>query len=237
MKYPLYTGTLDELPTSRKLLISCLNQYTYCIAEEDLQFKEALLNSEIVLPDGVGIVAAAKFLDGHSIKKIAGADLHLFMLQKLNRTGGRCFYLGSSEATLQKIKERVLVEFPDVKVGCYAPPYTVQFSEAESAAMVEAVNTFNPDVLFVGMAAPKQEKWAFAHKERLNTRVIGCIGAVFDFYAGTVERPSSLMISLGLEWFGRLVSEPKRLWKRYLYYGPIFLWLLVKEKHRILNIY
>jgi N-acetylglucosaminyldiphosphoundecaprenol N-acetyl-beta-D-mannosaminyltransferase len=96
--------------------------------------------------------------------------------------------------------------------------------------MVEAINTFNPDVLFVGMAAPKQEKWAYAHKERLNTNFICCIGAVFDFYARTVERPSSFLISLGLEWFGRLVSEPKRLWKRYLYYGPIFLWLMVKEK-------
>jgi N-acetylglucosaminyldiphosphoundecaprenol N-acetyl-beta-D-mannosaminyltransferase len=96
--------------------------------------------------------------------------------------------------------------------------------------MVDAVNAFHPDILFIGMTAPKQEKWAYAHKDRLNARVICCIGAVFDFYAGTVERPSSFMISIGLEWFGRLVREPRRLWRRYLYYGPIFLWLLFKEK-------
>ncbi len=230
MRYPLYTGPLADLPTSQKLLVSCLNQYTYCIAEEDVQFKEALLNSEVLLPDGIGIVAAVKFLNGKRIKKIAGADLHLYLLQQLNAAGGRCFYLGSAEATLQKIKERLSLEFPAVKVGFYAPPHAAQFSEAESTAMVDAVNSFNPDVLFIGMTAPKQEKWAHAHKERLNARAICCIGAVFDFYAGTVERPHPFMISIGLEWFGRLLSEPKRLWRRYLYYGPIFLWLLFKEK-------
>lgn len=230
MRYPLYTGRLADLPASQKYLVSCLNQYTYCIAEEDVQFKEALLNSEVLLPDGIGIVAAVKFLNGKRIKKIAGADLHLYLLQKLNEAGGRCFYLGSTDATLQKIKERLSAEFPAVRVGSYAPPHAAQFSEAESAAMVDAVNAFEPDILFIGMTAPKQEKWAYAHKKRLDVKAICCIGAVFDFYAGTVERPSPFMISIGLEWFGRLVSEPKRLWRRYLYYGPIFLWLLFKEK-------
>ncbi len=230
MRYSLYTGQLADLPTSQKYLVSCLNQYTYCIAEEDGQFREALLNSEVLLPDGIGIVAAVKFLNGKRIKKIAGADLHLYLLGKLNEAGGRCFYLGSVDATLQKIKERLAVDFPAVQVGVYAPPHAAQFSEAESAAMVDAVNAFNPDILFIGMTAPKQEKWAYAHKAQLNARAICCIGAVFDFYAGTVERPSPFMISIGLEWFGRLVSEPKRLWRRYLYYGPVFLWLLFKEK-------
>jgi len=230
MRYSLYTGELADLPTSRKFLVSCLNQYTYCMAEEDLQFREALLNSEVLLPDGIGIVVAEKFLNGKRIKKIAGADLHLHLLRQLNEAGGRCFYLGSAEGTLQKIKERLAVEFPAVEVGLYSPPHAAHFSEAESAAMVEAVNSFDPDILFIGMTAPKQEKWAHAHKERLNVKAICCIGAVFDFYAGTVERPSSFMISIGLEWFGRLVREPKRLWRRYLYYGPVFLWLLFKEK-------
>jgi N-acetylglucosaminyldiphosphoundecaprenol N-acetyl-beta-D-mannosaminyltransferase len=235
MRYSLYTGKLADLPTSQKLLVSCLNQYTYCIAEEDVQFKEALLNSEVLLPDGIGIVAAEKFLNGKRIKKIAGADLHLHLLRQLNETAGRCFYLGSADATLQKIKERLAVEFPAIQVGFYAPPHATQFSEAESSAMVEAVNAFNPDVLFIGMTAPKQEKWAHAHKAQLNVRAICCIGAVFDFYAGIMERPSSFMISIGLEWFGRLVSEPKRLWRRYLYYGPIFVWLLFKAKKSAKN--
>src|SRR5690606_5271371 len=86
------------------------------------------------------------------------------------------------------------------------------------------------DVLFIGMTAPKQEKWAFVHKGALDAKVICSIGAVFDFYAGTVERPGMAWVNLGLEWFIRLVKEPKRMWKRYLYYGQIFIKDLMVEK-------
>ena len=96
--------------------------------------------------------------------------------------------------------------------------------------MIKAVNRFQPEVLFVGMTAPKQEKWSFQHKDQLNTKIICSIGAVFDFYAGTVERPSPFWINLGLEWFIRLIKEPKRMWKRYLYYGPIFIKMMVVHK-------
>jgi N-acetylglucosaminyldiphosphoundecaprenol N-acetyl-beta-D-mannosaminyltransferase len=92
------------------------------------------------------------------------------------------------------------------------------------------VNAFQPEVLFVGMTAPKQEKWAYQFHSALEVRITCCIGAVFDFYAGTMRRPSQLWINLGLEWFGRLISEPKRLWRRYLYYGPIFIYGMIKEK-------
>jgi N-acetylglucosaminyldiphosphoundecaprenol N-acetyl-beta-D-mannosaminyltransferase len=91
-----------------------------------------------------------------------------------------------------------------------------------------------PDVLFIGMTAPKQEKWAHAYKAVLDAKVICSIGAVFDFYAGTIERPNKIWINLGLEWLGRLVKEPKRMWRRYLYYGPVFGFYLVREKIRLL---
>ena len=100
--------------------------------------------------------------------------------------------------------------------------------------MIQKVNQFEPDVLFVGMTAPKQEKWSYENKEALNTKVICSIGAVFDFYAGTVERPSKVWIDLGLEWLGRLQKEPKRMWKRYIYYGFIFLYYLLSTKLRLI---
>ncbi len=96
--------------------------------------------------------------------------------------------------------------------------------------MVNAVNDFQPDVLFVGMTAPKQEKWVYKHKDRLDAKIICAIGAVFDFYAGTVDRPQQFWINLGLEWFIRLYKEPKRMWKRYLYYGPVFVFHILKER-------
>lgn len=98
--------------------------------------------------------------------------------------------------------------------------------------MIAAVNAFQPDVLFVGMTAPKQEKWSYKHKPQLDAKIICSIGAVFDFYAGTVARPSPFWIKMRLEWFIRLIKEPKRMWKRYLYYGPIFIKLILQQKFK-----
>lgn len=232
MEYSIYNGNLNQVGFAGKTLINTINQYSFCIAEQDVAFKKALRESDILLPDGVAIVAAVRRISGQKIRKIAGADIHLHLLHELNQKNGSCFYLGSSENTLLKIRERLAIEYPNIKVATYSPPYTAEFSEVENAQMLEAVNAFQPDVLFVGMTAPKQEKWAYTYKEQLDTKIICSIGAVFDFYAGTVERPSSFWIKLRLEWFIRLLKEPKRMWKRYLYYGPIFVGLILREKVR-----
>jgi N-acetylglucosaminyldiphosphoundecaprenol N-acetyl-beta-D-mannosaminyltransferase len=230
MGYPVFTGSLDLLLSLPKALVNTINQYSYCMAERDPDFKRSLIESDILLPDGIGIVAASKFLNGKKIAKISGADLHEYMLTELNRIGGSCFYLGSSETTLNKIRERLAIDYPLVKVGAYSPPYRSVFSEEENSEMVTAVNNFRPDVLFVGMTAPKQEKWAHAHKDLLEVKLICSIGAVFDFYAGTIERPKNFWVDLGLEWLGRLMKEPKRMWKRYLYYGPVFGYYILKRR-------
>jgi N-acetylglucosaminyldiphosphoundecaprenol N-acetyl-beta-D-mannosaminyltransferase len=228
--YSVYSDNLSELAVMDKTLINTINQYSFCIAEKDAEFKKALQDSDILLPDGMAVVAAVKLLNGAKIRKIAGADIHQFLLEDLNEKGGSCFYLGSSESTLLKITTRLSKEFPNVKVSTFSPPYKSEFSEADNQQMLDAINSFQPDVLFVGMTAPKQEKWAYAQKEDLDTKIICCIGAVFDFYAGTVERPSQFWIDLRLEWFIRLLKEPKRMWKRYLYYGPVFIGLILEEK-------
>lgn len=228
--YSIFNGTLNQIGFTQKTLINTINQYSFCIAEKDVSFKKALCGSDVLLPDGMGIVAAVRLLRSKKIKKIAGADIHLYLLQELEKKGGSCFYLGSSENTLLKIKERIIYEFPNIRVGTFSPPYRPEFSEEENKQMITEVNSFQPDVLFVGMTAPKQEKWVYAYQDSLETNIICSIGAVFDFYAGTVERPSQFWIDLRLEWFIRLVKEPKRMWKRYLYYGPVFVGLILKEK-------
>jgi N-acetylglucosaminyldiphosphoundecaprenol N-acetyl-beta-D-mannosaminyltransferase len=234
--YSIFNGSLKHISSNKKTLINTINQYSYCLAEKDTEFKTALQNSDILLPDGIAIVAAVRLLEGQKITKIAGADLHHHLLIRLNKEAGKCFYLGSSANTLQKIKDRLSVEFPTVQVRTFSPSYKAEFSESENAEMIGAVNDFAPDVLFIGMTAPKQEKWAHAYKEQLNAQIICSIGAVFDFYAGTVERPNAIWINLGLEWFIRLLKEPRRMWKRYLYYGPVFIYLVMREKwKRIFN--
>ena len=110
-----------------------------------------------------------------------------------------------------------------------SPPFKDSFSVEENQKFVSAINEFNPDVLFVGMTAPKQEKWVLQNKSKLNVKIIASIGAVFDFYAGNVKRPSKFWIDLGLEWFIRFLQEPKRLFKRNLY-SIVFVVKILKAK-------
>lgn len=232
INYNLFTGLLNDLPLTSKTVINTINQYSFCIAEEDAKFKQALLESEILLPDGEGIVFAERLLTGKKIKKISGTDLHLHLLSTLNQKKGRCFYLGSSQSTLNKIKHKLSIEYPDLEAGFYSPPFKLSFTEQDNQQMIEAINSFKPDVLFIGLTAPKQEKWSAEHKAAIDAKIICAIGAVFDFYAGTVKRPSQLWINMRLEWFGRFVSEPKRMWRRYFYFGPIYLFHIAKTKIR-----
>lgn len=228
LEYQVFIDDLNSIKYTKKQLINTINQYSYCVAEKDLNFKKSLQNSDILLPDGVGIVLAAKILKRKKIKKIAGADIHKYLLEQVNLNSGKCMYLGSSEDTLFKIKANLQKDYPNIKVNTYSPPYKPMFSKEDNERMIFEVNQFEPDVLFVGMTAPKQEKWGFEHYTNLKANTICAIGAVFDFYAGTVKRPNDFWVKLNLEWFIRLIKEPKRMWKRYVYYGPFFIYLLLK---------
>jgi N-acetylglucosaminyldiphosphoundecaprenol N-acetyl-beta-D-mannosaminyltransferase len=197
---------------------------------QDMPFGKALLKSEVLLPDGISIVLAKWFLNSVHLKKIAGADLFVFEMQRLNSIKGKCFFLGSSITILQQIKTKAAIDYPNVAVHYFSPPYAAKFSSQDNEQMLEQINAIKPDVLFVGMTAPKQEIWAYQHKDSLQVGHICCIGAVFDFYAGTVKRAPQWLISLGLEWLYRLVKEPKRLWKRYLIGNTKFVYYILKEK-------
>lgn len=228
--YSVFDGELSTISLNRKTVINTLNGHSYTVAKKDQLFRNALRDSDILLPDGVSMVIGARVLCGKKIKKIAGYDLFLFLLNYLESQNGKCFFLGSTEATLQGIKSRIAKEFPNVRVGSFSPPYKSVFSPEENLIMQNKVNDFCPKVLFVGMTAPKQEKWVCDNKDQLNVDIICSVGAVFDFYAGTSKRPSNLMINLKLEWLGRLLKEPKRMWRRYLLSTPVFFIDVVRRK-------
>ena len=227
MGYDVYSDDVKkiEIPKNRKKIINTINPHSYITAKNDKTFEEALRCSDILLPDGSGIVLASKHVNGDNIQKIAGSDLHIHLLELLNAEHGTCFYMGSSWGTLEKIKERLNREFPNVEAGFYSPPFKEKFSEKDNNDILKAINDFKPDVLFIGMTAPKQEKWLYEHKDKIDANIICAIGAVFDFYAGTIKRPSQLWIDLHLEWLPRFVNEPKRLWKRNLVSTPKFLFI------------
>lgn len=232
-KYKIYSSTINNIDLQGNKVINTLNPHSYIIARKDTLFREALEQSEILLPDGEGIVLATRLLLGQRINKIAGADIHLHLLKKVNFIKGKVFYLGSSKETLIKIKNRLRYEYPNIIVDFYSPPYKTEFSKDDNYMMVDAVNKFKPDVLFVGMTAPKQEKWVQFNKNNLNARVICSIGAVFDFYAGTIKRPHPFLIKLKLEWLGRLLKEPKRMWQRNFISTPLFLKDIIIAKIRL----
>lgn len=223
MNYEVFTEDLNKLDLSKRQIINTINPHSYVTAKEDKPFFEALQDSNLLIPDGSGIVMAAKQINKQNIKKIAGADLHKFLLEEMDKKSGKVFYMGAAQKTLDKIKEKIKMEYPNIIVASYSPPFKPEFTQEDNQIICEKINIFKPDVLFIGMTAPKQEKWLHQHKDRLDFTISSCIGAVFDFYAGTVERPSDFWINLHLEWLGRLVKEPKRMWRRNFVSTPLFL--------------
>ena len=221
--YKIYEHTLKSIDFDKNKIINTINPHSYCLSRYDKLFNEALNSSDILLPDGTGIVLAARILNNQSITKIAGADIHQYLLQQANLKNEKVFYLGASQSTLKLIECKVKKQYPNITVSSFSPPYKPQFSESETAQMLEKVNEFSPDILFVGMTAPKQEKWVFANKDNIDANTIVSIGAVFDFYAGTIKRPGNFWVSIGMEWFPRFLKEPKRLARRNLVSTPKFL--------------
>lgn len=226
----IYNNTIDQLSNSDKLLITTMNAHCYNLAKKDCFYQEALRHSNVLIPDGISVVWASKWLTGQRIKKIAGADLFFYEMERLNQTGGRCFFLGSTNETLMKIKERINNEYPNVEVDSYSPPYKTEFNSQENEAILFTINEFRPDVLMIGMTAPKQEKWAYQHYNQLQVGHICCIGAVFDFYAETIKRAPQWMIRIGLEWFYRLIKEPRRMWRRYIVGNTLFIFSIMIER-------
>lgn len=222
---------LASLPEG-KLLINTINAHSFNTAKKDKLFAEALTNGDVLIPDGVSIVKACRRIKAKCQPKerIAGWDLFQFEMSKLEKKGGTVMFMGSSQKVLDLIVKRAAKVYPHLKVVTYSPPYKPEFSDEDNTAIIEAINNANPDLLWIGMTAPKQEKWTYSHWKDLNIHChVGTIGAVFDFFAGTVERAPIWWQEHGLEWLYRLLKEPKRMWRRYIIGNTLFLWNMTKE--------
>lgn len=222
---------LSALPAG-KLLINTINAHSFNTAKKDKLFAEALKNGDYLIPDGASIVKACQWLKAKSQPKerIAGWDLFEFEMERLNTTGGRCMFMGSSPKVLGRIVEKAKMVYPNIEVVTYSPPYKPEFTDEDNRAIIDAINDANPDLLWIGMTAPKQEKWTYTHWNELNIHChVGTIGAVFDFFAGTYKRAPQWWQTHSLEWLYRLVKEPKRMWRRYVLGNPLFMWNILQE--------
>lgn len=228
---------LQQLPEG-KVLINTVNAHSFNTAQKDSLFADALMRGDALIPDGISIVKACGWLKAKSQPKerIAGWDLFFYEMDKLNKKGGKCFFMGSSENVLSMIRRRVAIDYPDIKVETYSPPYKSEFTKEDNETIIAAINQYDPDLLWIGMTAPKQEKWVYTHWDELDIHChVGTIGAVFDFFAGTVERAPIWWQEHGLEWAYRLLKEPKRMWRRYIIGNSLFLWNILKEKIVIID--
>jgi N-acetylglucosaminyldiphosphoundecaprenol N-acetyl-beta-D-mannosaminyltransferase len=204
--------------------MACLNPHSYAVARSDAGFQDALKSADWLVPDGAGVVLAGAVLSQKLYGRITGADVFTGIMDLLNESGGRVFFLGGTEHTLSMIRECVAADYPHLTIaGTYSPSYKPEYTSEEMDHMVELINESAADVLWVGMTAPKQEKWIYQLQGRLNVPFAGAIGAVFDFYTGQIKRSPAVFQMLGLEWLPRLIQEPKRLWRRMFVSAPIFL--------------
>ena len=186
MGYNIFNGDISDIALfhSKRTIINTINPHSYVVAGGDSLFRKSLISSDILIPDGGGILLAARLILNKKIKKITGPDIHKALLINLNMKNGKCFYMGASQRTLNLIKKRISKEFPNILVEIYSPPFSDTFSEAENLDIVNNINNFSPDVLFIGMTAPKQEKWLYENKDKLDFKVATCIGGAFDFANG-----------------------------------------------------
>jgi N-acetylglucosaminyldiphosphoundecaprenol N-acetyl-beta-D-mannosaminyltransferase len=211
---------------------ACLNPHAVEVASGDADFTAALRRADFLTPDGIGVVYASRARGGGIRRRVTGMDVFLGVNGAMNAARrGSCFFLGSTTETLEAIRSRMARDYPAVRVaGVYSPPFRPEFTAEDNDQMIDAVNASGADVLWVGLTAPKQEKWIWRHRDRLAVNFAGPIGAAFDFYVGNIKRAGPLWQNLGLEWLPRLVQEPRRLWRRSLVSAPRFFYRALRYR-------
>lgn len=219
---------------ARREWLACINPHSYVVALDDRQFSDALHAADWLIPDGSGIVLASYLLGGNIRQRITGSDIFSALHSKANEIGGvSVFFLGSTPDCLEEIRMKMGQDYPQIRfAGSYSPPFKQDFTGDELDAMIAAINQARPDILWVGMTAPKQEKWIHQNLHRLDVRFAAAVGAVFDFYTGRVKRSHPIFQQLGLEWLPRLIQQPGRLWRRMFISAPIFVGHVLREKLR-----
>lgn len=216
-------GGLVRWGAERRSSVVCIcNVHMTVTAEHDKELSEVLEGAEMVTPDGAPVAWAMRRAGYATQQRINGPDLMWRYLAEAERLGQVVFFYGGMDDTLQSLKQSMLNAFPNLKIGGMVSPPFRMLSVEEDQSYVDQINAAGTAVLFVGLGCPKQEKWMHAHRGRINAVMVG-VGAAFDYHAGTIKRAPLWMQRYGLEWFHRLCSEPRRLWKRYLVTNTLFI--------------
>lgn len=220
--------TISDIRTNlnkwRGKYICVSNVHTTIMAHDDEKYRRVQNEAVLSLPDGGPLSSYSRSEGKKDAKRVTGPDLMREMLIKSGENGWSHFFYGSTQKTLDMLKEKIENVYPGAKIaGMISPPYR-ELTPEEDAEYIEKINSTNPDFVWVGLGAPKQEIWMSAHKDRINALMIG-VGAAFDYESGNLKRAPKWMQKCNLEWLYRFMQEPRRLFKRYFVTNIKFLWL------------
>ncbi|MCJ8166723.1 WecB/TagA/CpsF family glycosyltransferase [Pontibacter sp. E15-1] len=197
-------------------------------AYQDREFNDVLNNADVATPDGNPVAKLARLFYGQRQERVAGMDLLPRLLQEAAARGKSVYFYGSTDQVLEAVATKAKQELPDLKIaGYYSPPFR-KLSDDEDADITAMINAAKPDLVFVALGCPKQERWMAAHKGRVKACMLG-VGQAYMTYAGLEKRLPAWARNLSLEWTYRLWQEPRRLWKRYLYTNSMFILLTLKQ--------
>ncbi|MDZ7960111.1 MAG: WecB/TagA/CpsF family glycosyltransferase [Aulosira sp. DedQUE10] len=204
--------------------------------QKDAYFREIYRQAFLVVPDGVSLLWAAKFLQTPLNGRVNGTDLFEKICAVAAEKGLKIFLLGGRQGAAEQAKQKLKARHPNLSiVGTYCPPYGFENQPEELASINSKIKSASPDILFVGLGAPKQEKWIVQHYQELDVPISIGIGVSFELVADMVRRAPVWMQKTGLEWLFRLIVEPSRLWKRYILGNPTFIWLVLKQRVQALK--
>ncbi|MGX9418440.1 WecB/TagA/CpsF family glycosyltransferase [Vibrio sp. WJH972] len=224
---------LDHLVSLKSGAYVCVSNVHMCIeVYRSPEFQDIVNKADFVIPDGKPLALAQRMLGHRQARQVRGQDIMDAICQhsgsKMINIG---FYGGSSIELLNQIKSKLRKRYPDINITySFSPPFR-PLTDEENQKVISDIHTADVDILFVGLGCPKQERWMADHKESLNCVMLG-VGAAYDFIAGSKKHAPRWVQAIGMEWFFRLCSEPRRLWKRYLSTNPSFLWLFSKQLFR-----
>ena len=202
-------------------------------AESDHYLREIYASSPLVVPDGMPIIWASHFLGTPLKEKISGSDFLIRFCQVAAEKGYRIFFLGGQDDASTISAEILSCRFPGLEiVGIHSPPIGFEEDEESNSRVLDMINTARPDLIFVGLGTPKQEKWIYENRHRYRARVSFPVGAGFDFLSGKSRRAPFWMRRMGLEWLWRLLLDPRRLFYRYLVRDMRFFPIVFRQKKR-----
>ncbi len=198
--------------------------------QRSAEVRQVFNGAGMVTPDGMPLVWVARAGGHPEVSRVYGPDLMLAELDRSSRSGHRHFFYGGGPGVAQRLADRMKARFPGLALaGVHEPPFSPldHLTNDETAGLINAAQ---PDVVWVGMSSPKQDRWMARMRPRLDAAVLIAVGAAFDFHSGAVKQAPLWMQRSGLEWAYRLATDPRRLWRRYLVDNPWFLWELGLQK-------